>query len=109
MCSKPCSTVRRCWNNMYKDFDKWNKRKKIIHEYVNETTHEFNQNEVWWCALGLNIGDEEDGKNELYERPVLIVRKFNKRFMWASSYYFNIIRWSEFKLIIKKIKQLFPY
>lgn len=33
--------------------------------------------EVWWCSLGLNIGFEEDGKNELFERPVLILRKFN--------------------------------
>jgi len=29
--------------------------------------------------LGLNIGDEEDGKNNLYERPVLVLKKFNRR------------------------------
>lgn len=38
----------------------------------------FRSQEIWWCALGANIGDEEDGKNEQFERPVLILRKYNK-------------------------------
>lgn len=38
----------------------------------------FTEREVWWCALGINIGSEEDGKGENYLRPVLILRKFNK-------------------------------
>ncbi|MAL64709.1 MAG: hypothetical protein CMF94_01260 [Candidatus Marinimicrobia bacterium] len=29
--------------------------------------------------MGINIGIEQDGKNRLYERPVLVVRKFNNR------------------------------
>lgn len=33
--------------------------------------------------LGINIGHEQDGKNEKYNRPVLIVRKFNKRLFWG--------------------------
>jgi mRNA interferase MazF len=58
-----------------KDFDRWNTRKKKIHNapfrsYVHER-------EVWWCALGLNIGFEQDGKNDLFERPVLVLRKFS--------------------------------
>lgn len=61
---------------MEKDFDKWNEIKKNTHnknfdEYIHER-------EVWWCSLGLNIGSEEDGKNELFERPVLILKKFNR-------------------------------
>lgn len=27
----------------------------------------------------MNIGVEQDGKNHLYERPILIIRKFNHR------------------------------
>ena len=37
------------------------------------------QREIWWCSLGLNVGVEQDGKNDLFERPVLVVRKFNHR------------------------------
>jgi mRNA-degrading endonuclease toxin of MazEF toxin-antitoxin module len=34
--------------------------------------------EVWWCSLGLNVGTEQDGKHTDFERPVLILRKFNR-------------------------------
>jgi mRNA interferase MazF len=61
---------------MEKDFDSWNIRKKTIQTSLfNNFVH---TREVWWCALGLNIGDETDGKNDLFERPVLIVKKFNR-------------------------------
>ncbi len=61
---------------MQKDFDNWNIQKKIIQGINNQETL-FSEREVWWCALGENIGDEENGKNELFERPVLIIRKFS--------------------------------
>jgi len=37
---------------------------------------------VWWCSLGINIGVESDGKNDNFERPVLIVKKFNADMIW---------------------------
>lgn len=61
---------------MQKDFDTWNIQKKIIQQFDNQEIL-FSEREVWWCALGENIGDEENGKNELFERPVLIIRKFS--------------------------------
>jgi mRNA interferase MazF len=36
------------------------------------------EREVWWCALGVNVGDEADGKHDNFERPVLVLMKFNK-------------------------------
>lgn len=33
--------------------------------------------EVWWCKLGINIGFEQDGKNEDYSRPVVILKTFS--------------------------------
>jgi mRNA-degrading endonuclease toxin of MazEF toxin-antitoxin module len=60
-----------------KDFDNWNgKKKKIEYEIPNELV--FQEREVWYGSIGINIGDEQDGKNELYERPVLVIKKFNK-------------------------------
>jgi len=56
-----------------KDFDSWNTQAKILDSCVsNEFFHE---REIWWCALGVNIGSEQDGKNDSFERPVLIIRK----------------------------------
>ena len=43
----------------------------------------FYEREVWWCALGLNIGCEQDGKHEKFSRPILILRKFSKDAFWA--------------------------
>ncbi|HEX8993883.1 MAG TPA: type II toxin-antitoxin system PemK/MazF family toxin, partial [Candidatus Paceibacterota bacterium] len=34
--------------------------------------------DIWWCHLGINIGSEQDGKNDRFERPVLIIRVFNR-------------------------------
>lgn len=61
---------------MQKDFDSWNTIKKQVNESnFSDFIHE---REVWWCSLGVNIGFEEDGKNSSFERPVLILKKFNK-------------------------------
>ena len=62
---------------MKKDFDTWNKNKKRIHaENENKLYHE---REVWWCALGVNIGFEQDGTGTGSERPVLILKGFSKQ------------------------------
>jgi len=38
-----------------------------------------NKKQVWWLSIGLNVGVEEDGKNNNFERPVLIVKVFNRQ------------------------------
>lgn len=66
---------------MEKDFDRWNSTKKNIEKKDWHTL--YREQEVWWCSIGANVGFEQDGKNELFERPVLIFRKFNKEMFWA--------------------------
>ena len=66
---------------MPKDFDKWNEQKKKVH--AEEKNIFFHEREIWWCTLGVNIGYEQDGTNELFERPILIVKKFNRDVLWA--------------------------
>lgn len=39
--------------------------------------------EVYWCSLGENIGDEENGKGDTFRRPVLIIKKFNNNIFWG--------------------------
>lgn len=65
---------------MEKNFDGWNEQKKKLHNRDGEVF--FHEREVWWCSLGVNIGFEQDGKNELYERPVLIIKKFSRSLLW---------------------------
>lgn len=79
-----------------KDFAGWFGIKKRIHESGQYPF--FHEGEIWWSALGTNVGFEEDGKNENFERPVLIFKKFNKEVFWglpattkqrSGRYYFN--------------------
>lgn len=66
-------------DKMKKDFDKWNERKKkIADRNVDNPKVIFRDREVWWCSVGVNVGIEQDGKGRNFERPVLILRKFNK-------------------------------
>lgn len=61
---------------MYKDFDAWNKQKKSIEKdtYIPF----FDIREIWWCKMGINIGFEQNGKGKSFERPVLVLKKFNQ-------------------------------
>lgn len=36
----------------------------------------FKQGDIWWCSLGMNIGEEMFGKGKKFTRPVLVFRKF---------------------------------
>jgi mRNA-degrading endonuclease toxin of MazEF toxin-antitoxin module len=59
---------------MDKDYDNWNDGKKKIS--LNDRVY-FRKGDIWFASIGKNIGDEEDGKNYIFERPILIIRKFN--------------------------------
>ena len=55
----------------------WTKIKFRIHTSEKEPVF-FREKEIWWASLGSNIGYEQDGKNENFERPILILKKYNK-------------------------------
>src|SRR5437773_11349079 len=60
---------------MQKDFPGWHRQKEQLHAQRHTPT--FQEREIWWCSVGVNIGHEMDGKNQFYHRPVLIVRTLN--------------------------------
>ena len=62
-------------------FQKWINKKIELHARLN--TPSFKIKEVFWCAMGENVGDEENGKSELFSRPVLVMRKFNSNLFWG--------------------------
>lgn len=66
---------------MKKEFDRWNSLKKKVHKRLDNVR--FHEREIWWCALGVNVGSEQDGVNETFDRPVVIVKNFNGRVLWV--------------------------
>ncbi|MCX6755647.1 MAG: type II toxin-antitoxin system PemK/MazF family toxin [Candidatus Nomurabacteria bacterium] len=55
-----------------KSFDDWNILKK---ELENRNTIYVSERDIWFCSVGINVGSEQDGKHELFERPVLVLKK----------------------------------
>jgi len=55
----------------------WHKIKVNLQLAVERKKLYFYEKNIWWASLGANIGHEEDGKNKKFERPVLILKKFN--------------------------------
>jgi mRNA-degrading endonuclease toxin of MazEF toxin-antitoxin module len=66
---------------MSKEFDRWNSKKKQINSRADEIL--FHDREIWWCSLGVNVGSEQDGVSGNFERPVLIIKKFNRSVLWV--------------------------
>jgi mRNA interferase MazF len=58
-----------------KDFDAWNAGKKKIHRDAERPF--YHAREIWWCAVGVNVGNELDGTGKQHDRPVVIIRPFN--------------------------------
>ena len=61
-----------------KNFDEWNEVKKEVDK--KEKILKFNQRDIFFINLGQNVGYEQNGAGEKFLRPVLILKKFNKRF-----------------------------
>ena len=65
------------------EFNNWNEAKKEINAKKILPDLFFYEREVWWCSVGINVGVESNGKNENFERPVLIIKKFNSEMIWV--------------------------
>lgn len=61
------------------EFFVWTKD-KIKHHFkkIEKKKVYFREKEIWWVALGKNVGLEINGKHDLFERPVLIIKKYNQ-------------------------------
>ncbi|MCD5385291.1 type II toxin-antitoxin system PemK/MazF family toxin [Candidatus Gracilibacteria bacterium] len=59
---------------MNEKFEKWNKLKQKIN-FGNKQKFYVKQREIWSVRMGQNIGFEEDGKGDDFERPVLVLKK----------------------------------
>lgn len=97
---------------MKKDFEKWNNKKEILHKEKERPF--FHEGEIWFCSLGVNIGFEQDGVNDDFLRPVIILKKFNKeicltlpltRSYKKGKYYFPIkLKGTESVVILSQVR-----
>jgi mRNA interferase MazF len=56
-------------------FNNWNKKKQNLDLTTRDLL--FKEGEIWWCSIGLNIGEEVYGKGKDFRRPVVIIKKLS--------------------------------
>lgn len=62
-------------------FDGWNRIKKRVN-IINDIKYP-KVGDVWVSVLGKNIGHEQNGSAVDFNRPVLVLRKFNNYIFWV--------------------------
>lgn len=60
---------------MAKDFDGWSVDKKRLDATAGRPF--YHAREIWWCSVGVNVGNELDGTGREHDRPVIVLRPFN--------------------------------
>jgi mRNA-degrading endonuclease toxin of MazEF toxin-antitoxin module len=80
-----------------KNFDKWNSMKKKIDKYYSRAPVKLG--EIYWCHFGINVGVEQNGSEDKFQRPVIVLRKFSNKLVLIvplttkiheGSWYFNL-------------------
>lgn len=66
---------------MNKTFNKWNTKKVVINSLAQVPF--FHEREIWFAFLGANVGFEQDGQGEDFQRPIVVIKKFNNEICWA--------------------------
>lgn len=98
---------------MIKNYQKWHILKAFLNNKVVNVPY-FRIRQIWWCSIGENIGFEQDGKNQNFERPILILKKFNKDILLIvpitsslkqGKYYYQFIyKNKKFSVILSQIR-----
>ena len=85
---------------MQDEFDRWHYLKKKIDARTISPNKFPMTGDIWVCSIGKNIGSEQNGRDGLFSRPVLIVQRFGNEMFWCvplsskqkdSYYYFNFV------------------
>ena len=58
------------------EFAKWNSVKTDLELHGRQP--KISQGQIWWTGVGKNVGNEINGKNSRFSRPVLVYRKLCK-------------------------------
>jgi mRNA interferase MazF len=64
-----------------KKFNEWNEVKKEID--LCEKSIIFKERDIFWVSIGENIGYEQNGKGEIFSRPVVIVKRFSRNMFFG--------------------------
>ena len=61
-----------------KDYSRWHALKSDLNQRTRTNERFIKERQVWYCAIGANIGFEQDGKGDDFSRPLVIFKVFNR-------------------------------
>jgi len=64
-----------------KKYDEWNNLKQTLNKEENKVF--FRERDIFWASIGVNIGYEQDGKGEIFSRPILVLKKYSKNMFFG--------------------------
>lgn len=64
-----------------KKYDEWNNLKQTLNKEDNKVF--FRERDIFWASIGVNIGYEQDGKGEIFSRPILVLKKYSKNIFFG--------------------------
>ena len=67
---------------MEKEFDRWNLRKQEI-DLSTRPRIQFHEREIWWCAIGINIGSEQHSQTGDFSRPIIVFKRWSPNIFWG--------------------------
>jgi len=67
--------------NSQKNYISWMPVKADINN--NPVRPTYKEGEIYWMSIGENVGFEQDGKGELFARPVLVITGFSRQLFWG--------------------------
>ena len=70
-------------NKTKHELNAWNILKKKLETEQDELNRYPRVGEVWVCAVGKNLGFEQNGSGTNFSRPTLVVKKFNNHMFWT--------------------------
>lgn len=98
-----------------KTFKEWNDEKEDIENKVNLRT--FREWEIWYISMWKNIWFEQNWKGDLFLRPILVLKKFNKNiFIWIplttvekNDFFHYCFKWTNWKISYAILSQIRLY
>ena len=67
---------------MSKNFKEWHSVKERLHKETKKTIVP-KEREIYWVSVGVNIGHEQDGKGNIFSRPVLVLKVYTKNLFFG--------------------------
>jgi hypothetical protein len=62
-------------------YEDWHEVK--VRLQTNQKRPYFYERDIWWVAIGMNLGDEEYGKGCNFVRPVLIMKRLSQNLFFG--------------------------